>query len=49
MEFFGPVFALYKVSSEGEAIALANDIDYGLGAHVFAGDDTQGEKIALEL
>ena len=35
-ELFGPVFSLYKVGSEAEAIELANDSDYGLGAAVFS-------------
>lgn len=31
-QIFGPVLSLGKFSSEAEAIALANDTTYGLGA-----------------
>ncbi|EZH67488.1 aldehyde dehydrogenase [Bacillaceae bacterium JMAK1] len=34
-EIFGPVLALFRVSSIQEAIALANDSDYGLSASIF--------------
>lgn len=36
-ELFGPVAVLYKVDGEEEAIALANNSDYGLGAVLLAG------------
>jgi succinate-semialdehyde dehydrogenase/glutarate-semialdehyde dehydrogenase len=35
-ELFGPVFSLYSVKSDQEAIDLANNTDYGLGAAVFS-------------
>jgi succinate-semialdehyde dehydrogenase/glutarate-semialdehyde dehydrogenase len=37
-ETFGPVVSLYKYDSVDEAIALANDTDYGLNASVWGGD-----------
>ncbi len=37
-ETFGPVVALHKYSTVDEAIALANDTDYGLNASVWGGD-----------
>ena len=37
-ELFGPVFSLYSVKSDKEAIELANNTDYGLGAAVFSQD-----------
>jgi len=37
-ETFGPVVALHRYGTEEEAIALANDTDYGLNASVWGGD-----------
>ena len=48
-EMFGPVAVVYKVSSEEEAIELANDSPYGLGAIVFSGDQERGERVALQI
>lgn len=48
-EFFGPVAQFYRVSSEEEAVALANDTSFGLGSYVFTTDEEQGERIADEL
>jgi succinate-semialdehyde dehydrogenase/glutarate-semialdehyde dehydrogenase len=31
-EFFGPVAMFFRVKDESQAIALANDSDFGLGA-----------------
>ena len=41
-ETFGPVIPVMKVRDVDEAIALANDTTYGLGASVFAGDTDDG-------
>jgi len=48
-ELFGPVAVVYKVSSEEEAIELANDSPYGLGAIVFSGDADHGEEVAKQI
>ncbi|WP_392508903.1 aldehyde dehydrogenase family protein [Naumannella halotolerans] len=48
-EFFGPVAMLFKVSSEEEAVALANDTPYGLGSYVFTTDDAQALRVADAL
>ena len=48
-ETFGPVAAVCSVKNEGEAVRLANDTSYGLGASVYTRDSLRGEKIALEL
>jgi succinate-semialdehyde dehydrogenase/glutarate-semialdehyde dehydrogenase len=48
-EFFGPVAQVYKVSSEEEAIALANDTQYGLGSYVMTTDPAQAERVANQI
>jgi len=45
-ETFGPVVAIHVVSSEDEAIAAANDSDYGLNASVFTGSLRHGRAVA---
>ncbi len=45
----GPVLAVMAVDSLEQAIALANDSDYGLGASVWTADRYQGIRIAREL
>lgn len=47
-ELFGPVAAIIGVGDEAEALEVANDTVYGLGAAVFTGDLTKGEQIAAE-
>ena len=47
-ELFGPVASLIKVKDEYEAIEVANDSIFGLGAAVFTKDNERGEKIAKE-
>ncbi len=48
-ELFGPVFTVFIVKSEQEAIDIANDSIYGLGASVWSEDQEVAESIALEL
>lgn len=47
-ELFGPVASIIKVKDEDEAIAAANDTDFGLGAAVFSNDVERAQKIAAE-
>ena len=47
-ELFGPVAAMIPVADEGEAIRVANDTAFGLGAAVFTRDRARGERIAAE-
>lgn len=35
-ELFGPVFTLFRVKDEKEAVKIANDHIYGLGSSVFS-------------
>ncbi|MBD8043070.1 NAD-dependent succinate-semialdehyde dehydrogenase [Arthrobacter sp. Sa2BUA2] len=48
-ELFGPVAVVYKVSSDEEAIKLANDSDYGLGGAVFSTDEERARRAAAQL
>lgn len=48
-EFFGPVAEVYKVSSEEEAIELANDSRYGLGGAVMSEDAERAKKVAAKV
>ena len=48
-EIFGPVLAIIPVDSEEEAIAVANDSDYGLAGSVWAGDQQHAEAVARKL
>jgi succinate-semialdehyde dehydrogenase/glutarate-semialdehyde dehydrogenase len=48
-ELFGPVAQVYRVSSEDEAVALANDTQYGLGSYVMTTDAEQGKRVADKI
>ncbi len=48
-ELFGPVAVVYRVESDEEAIALANDSRYGLGGAVFASDGERARAVADRL
>jgi succinate-semialdehyde dehydrogenase/glutarate-semialdehyde dehydrogenase len=45
-ELFGPVAIIHKVSSEAEAIDLANDTPFGLGSYLFTTDPDQAARVA---
>jgi acyl-CoA reductase-like NAD-dependent aldehyde dehydrogenase len=48
-ETFGPVIPLMAFDTLEEAIALANEGDYGLSANVFAGSEADAQRIAERL
>ncbi len=48
-EIFGPVVVFQKFHGEEEAIALANDTDYGLAAGVFTGDSAKALRVVRSL
>ena len=47
-ETFGPLAAIVPARDEDEALALANDSSYGLGAALFTRDIERGERLARE-
>ena len=48
-EIFGPVLAVITVRSTEEAIAVANDSDYGLAASLFSANGKQALRAAREI
>ena len=48
-ETFGPVAAVYRVSDPSEAIALANDTEFGLGASIWTNDLERGQNVAEQI
>ena len=48
-EFFGPVAIFFRVKNEDEAVALANDSDFGLGGSVFTKDVARGKRVASRV
>jgi len=48
-EIFGPVAALCRFESEDEAIARANDTEYGLSAYIFTRDVARGLRVARQI
>jgi succinate-semialdehyde dehydrogenase/glutarate-semialdehyde dehydrogenase len=48
-ELFGPVAAIVKAKDEHDAVRIANDSIFGLGASVFTKDAARGERLAKDL
>jgi acyl-CoA reductase-like NAD-dependent aldehyde dehydrogenase len=48
-ETFGPTLPIMKVADEDEAVRLANDSPYGLGAAVYSRDVARGEAVARRI
>lgn len=48
-EFFGPVASIFRVQSIDEAIAIANDSRFGLGASAWSNDDAEQDRFINDL
>lgn len=48
-EVFGPVLPIIPFSDEAQAIRMANDTQYGLGAYVFTADNERFMRVAQQL
>ncbi len=48
-EFFGPVASIFRVKNIDEAIAIANDSRFGLGASAWTNDSAERERFINEL
>jgi succinate-semialdehyde dehydrogenase/glutarate-semialdehyde dehydrogenase len=48
-EFFGPVASVFRVKDLDEAIRLANDSRFGLGASAWTNDERERERLINEL
>ena len=48
-EVFGPVMAVIPYDGDDEAVAIANDSNYGLGGSVWTGDEQRGIDVARRI
>jgi aldehyde dehydrogenase (NAD+) len=48
-EIFGPVLCIIPFKDEDEAVAIANDSDFGLSAYVNSGDADRARRVARRL
>jgi len=48
-EIFGPVLAVLRFSTEEEAVAIANDSEFGLAAGIWTGDIARAHRVAARL
>jgi succinate-semialdehyde dehydrogenase / glutarate-semialdehyde dehydrogenase len=48
-EFFGPVASIFRAKDQDDAIRIANDVRFGLGASAWTNDDKERERFINEL
>ena len=48
-EVFGPVLAVLRFEDEDQAVALANDTDYGLAAGIWTANAARAERVAQRI
>ena len=48
-EIFGPVLSIVTFKTEDEAVAIANDTEYGLASYVFTKDLARGQRLIESL
>ena len=48
-EIFGPVAPIVRISSDEEAVAMANDTEYGLVSYLYTGDLARGLRVSEAL
>jgi len=48
-EVFGPVLSAQPFTGEDEAVALANETDFGLAATVYTGDAERARRVSAQL
>jgi succinate-semialdehyde dehydrogenase/glutarate-semialdehyde dehydrogenase len=48
-EIFGPVALVFRAETEDEAIEIANDTPFGLGASVFDNDQARARRVADQI
>ncbi|MFC3396332.1 NAD-dependent succinate-semialdehyde dehydrogenase [Brenneria rubrifaciens] len=49
LEFFGPVSMLFRAKDEDDAVNIANDSPFGLGASIFTRDTAHGAEVAKRV